>query len=445
MGKRYFGTDGIRGCVGEEPITPEFMLKLGWAVGRVFRRDGKRNRVLIGKDTRLSGYMFESALEAGLAAAGIDVALLGPIPTPAIAHLTRTYRAVAGIVISASHNPYNDNGVKFFSSQGMKLPDEVELAIEEQLAQPMTLIDPSQLGKAARFEDAKGRYIEFCKSTVQFNMSFSGLRIVLDCAEGATYQVAPSVFREMGAYVESIGVTPDGLNINKNIGSTHPEALREKVLASGADLGIAFDGDGDRVVMVDHKGEIVDGDELLYIIAMDRKSRGRLPGGVVGTLMTNYGTELAFKEAGIPFERARVGDRYVMEVLAKNGWLLGGEGSGHLVALDCTTTGDGIISALQVLAAMVGSGKSLHDIKQGMHKLPQLMINVRVKERKDPMSIEAVREAVSVAEKQLAGQGRVLLRPSGTEPVIRVMAEGRDAALVEKVTQALASVVEASM
>ncbi|MBK8974190.1 MAG: phosphoglucosamine mutase [Hahellaceae bacterium] len=445
MGKRYFGTDGIRGCVGEEPITPEFMLKLGWAVGRVFRRDGKRNRVLIGKDTRLSGYMFESALEAGLAAAGIDVALLGPIPTPAIAHLTRTYRAVAGIVISASHNPYNDNGVKFFSSQGMKLPDEVELAIEEQLAQPMTLIDSSQLGKAARFEDAKGRYIEFCKSTVQFNLSFSGLKVVLDCAEGATYQVAPSVFREMGAHVESIGVTPNGLNINENIGSTHPEALREKVLASGADVGIAFDGDGDRVVMVDHKGEIVDGDELLYIIAMDRKQKGRLPGGVVGTLMTNYGAELAFREAGIPFERARVGDRYVMEVLSKNGWLLGGEGSGHLVALDCTTTGDGIISALQVLAAMVSSGKSLHDIKQGMQKLPQLMINVRVSERKDPMSIEAIRRAADAAEQRLAGQGRVLLRPSGTEPLIRVMAEGRDASLVQQVAKELAAIVEASM
>jgi phosphoglucosamine mutase len=445
MVKRYFGTDGIRGRVGEEPITPDFMLRLGWAIGRVFRRDGKRNRVLIGKDTRLSGYMFESSLEAGLAAAGVDVALLGPIPTPAIAYLTRTYRAVAGIVISASHNPFYDNGVKFFSALGMKLPDEIELAIEQQLDVPMTLVEPHQLGKAARFEDAKGRYIEFCKSTVQFNMSFSGIRMVVDCAQGATYQVAPSVFREMGALVETIGVSPDGMNINEAIGSTHPEALRAKVLETGADLGIAFDGDGDRVVMVDHRGEIVDGDELLYIIAMDRLAGNRLQGGVVGTLMTNYGVELAFREAGIPFERARVGDRYVMELLARKGWILGGEGSGHLIALDCTTTGDGIISALQVLAAMINSGKSLHDIKQGMEKLPQHMINVRVGDRKDPLSVEAIRAAVKRAEQQLEGQGRILLRSSGTEPVVRVMAEGRDESLVAAVTRDLAAVVEASM
>ena len=445
MSRRYFGTDGIRGRVGEEPITPDFMLRLGWAVGRVFRRDGKRNRVLIGKDTRLSGYMFESALEAGLAAAGIDVALLGPMPTPAIAYLTRTYRAVAGIVISASHNPYYDNGVKFFSAQGTKLPDDIEAAIEEQLDFPVTLVDPHLLGKAARFEDAKGRYIEFCKSTVQFNLSFSGIRMVVDCAQGATYQVAPSVFREMGAHVETIGVAPDGMNINEAIGSTHPAALRSRVLETGADLGIAFDGDGDRVIMVDHRGEIVDGDELLYIIAMDRLARGRLQGGVVGTQMTNYGVELAFREAGIAFERARVGDRYVMEVLVRNGWQLGGEGSGHLIALDCTTTGDGIISALQVLVAMVNTGKSLHDIKQGMDKLPQHMINVRIRERCDLLANDAIRNALRQAEQKLEGQGRVLLRPSGTEPVVRVMAEGRDESLVLAVARDLAAVVEASL
>lgn len=445
MSRRYFGTDGIRGRVGEDPITPDFMLKLGWAVGSVFRREGRRNRVLIGKDTRLSGYMFESALEAGLAAAGVDVALLGPMPTPAVAYLTRTYRAVAGIVISASHNPYDDNGVKFFSSQGMKLPDEEELAIEAFLQQPFTLVPPHQLGKAARFEDAKGRYIEFCKSAVPFNMSFAGLRIVLDCAQGATYQVAPSVFREMGAQVDVLASQPDGMNINDGCGSTHPENLRLRVLETGADLGIAFDGDGDRVVMVDHLGEVVDGDELLYIIAMDRRAGQRLQGGVVGTLMTNYGVELAFAEAGVPFERAKVGDRYVMEMLLRNNWVLGGESSGHLVSLDCTTTGDGIISALQVLAAMMRAGKSLREIKQGMQKLPQHLINVRVRERRDPLTVEKVRLALEGAEARLSGQGRVLLRPSGTEPVIRVMAEGRNDALVRQVTEELAMVVEASM
>ncbi|WP_020407730.1 phosphoglucosamine mutase [Hahella ganghwensis] len=441
MGKEFFGTDGIRGKVGEGVITPEFMLKLGWAAGKVFRQEGKRNRVLIGKDTRISGYMFESALESGLAAAGVDVAMLGPMPTPAIAYLTRTFRACAGIVISASHNPHYDNGVKFFSAQGTKLPDEVELQIEDYLRQPMQVCDSSMLGKAARFEDAKGRYIEFCKSTVPFNISLSGLKIVLDCADGATYQVAPSVFRELGAKVETMGVSPDGLNINHQVGSTHPEALAAKVLESGADLGIAFDGDGDRVVMVDHKGEIVDGDELIFVIARDKQDKGRLSGGVVGTLMTNFGAELAFQKLGIPFVRAKVGDRYVMEMLQKNQWALGGEGSGHIVCLDCTTTGDGVISALQVLVAMVSQEKSLNELKQGMAKLPQHMINVRVANKVD-VEIDSIQAAVKVAEEQLAGKGRVLLRPSGTEPVIRVMAEGEDEGLVVAVTQELAKAVE---
>ncbi len=445
MKKQFFGTDGIRGKVGEGPITPEFMLKLGWATGKVFRQSGKRNRVLIGKDTRISGYMFESALEAGLAAAGVDVALLGPMPTPAIAYLTRTFRARAGIVISASHNPYYDNGIKFFSAEGVKLPDSVELAIESHLANAMDVLPSNELGKAARFEDAKGRYIEFCKSTIPFNMSFNGLRIVLDCAEGATYQVAPSVFKELGAKIEVIGANPDGLNINKEIGSTSPEKLIAKVKETGADLGIAFDGDGDRVVMVDHTGALVDGDELLYIIACDKQRQQRLKGGVVGTLMTNFGAELAFKEMNIPFVRAKVGDRYVMEILTNNNWQLGGEGSGHIVCLDCTTTGDGIISALQVLAAMSAQEKSLADLKKGMRKLPQQLINVRVAQRVDLGKHSGIQDAVARAEQQLAGKGRVLLRSSGTEPVIRVMAEGEDEQLVKVVTQNLAQVVEESV
>ncbi|MBU6951997.1 phosphoglucosamine mutase [Hahella sp. HN01] len=445
MSKEYFGTDGIRGRVGEGPITPEFMLKLGWAAGRVFRQEGRRNRVLIGKDTRISGYIFESALESGLAAAGVDVAMLGPMPTPAIAYLTRTFRACAGIVISASHNPFNDNGVKFFSAEGTKLPDSTEEQIEHFIRQPMEIVPSSQLGKAARFEDAKGRYIEFCKSTVPFHMSFAGMRVVLDCAQGATYQVAPSVFKELGAKVETIGVTPDGLNINHEIGSTHPDQLAAKVVETGADLGIAFDGDGDRVVMVDHKGEIVDGDEILYIIARDKMRKGRLKGGVVGTLMTNFGAELAFGELGIPFERANVGDRYVMEALLRNDWCLGGEGSGHIVCLDRTTTGDGIISSLQVLAALSDLGITLHEAKKGMSKLPQHMINVRVSQKVDIKGHVTIQSAIASAEKQFAGKGRVLLRPSGTEPVIRVMAEGEDEAKVRSIVAELAKIVEGSV
>lgn len=439
--KQYFGTDGIRGEVGKGVITPEFVLKLGWAVGQVFKKDGQKNSVIIGKDTRISGYMFESALEAGLSAAGVNVGLLGPMPTPAIAYLTRTFRASAGIVISASHNPYYDNGIKFFSSTGHKLDDELELKIEEYLDKPVGVVDSASLGKAYRVADAEGRYIEYCKSTVPSMMTLSGMKIVLDCAHGATYQVAPAVFSELGAQVISIGNKPDGLNINKQVGSTHPEALVAAVIESGADLGIAFDGDGDRVLMVDHLGEVVDGDELIYIIARSRHQAGRLGGGVVGTLMTNFGAELAFQQLGVPFARANVGDRYVMEMLVKNNWKLGGEGSGHIVCLDNTTTGDGIVSALQVMIALAESGASLHDLKKGMTKMPQLTVNVRVEQKFNPDEFPVVKKAVEDAVTKMNGEGRILLRPSGTEPVIRVMAEGSDHALVEEIAHSLADVV----
>ncbi|HEX9803224.1 MAG TPA: phosphoglucosamine mutase, partial [Gammaproteobacteria bacterium] len=392
MTRKYFGTDGIRGKVGEFPITPEFVLKLGWAAGRVLAR-GKGGKVVIGKDTRISGYMFESALEAGLSAAGVDILLLGPMPTPAIAYLTRTLHADAGIVISASHNPFEDNGIKFFSADGTKLPDEVERAIEAELDKPMEMAPPAELGKARRVTDAAGRYIEFCKSTFPRNLNLEGLKMVVDCANGATYHVAPAVFRELGAEVLPLANNPDGLNINVDCGSTHPDRLREAVLAEGAHLGIAFDGDGDRVLMVDHQGELVDGDELLFIIASARRAREGLP-GVVGTLMTNLGMEHALKQAGIGFERARVGDRYVMEKLLQHGWTLGGEGSGHLICLDCTTTGDGIISAAQVLRAMVELGKSLHELKSGMSKYPQVLINVRLSRQLDVMAQPPVQQAL---------------------------------------------------
>ena len=445
MGRKYFGTDGIRGCLGEGAITPEFMLKLGWACGQVFKKEKARNRVIIGKDTRISGYLFESALEAGLSSAGMDVRLLGPMPTPAVAYLTRTYRASAGIVISASHNPYQDNGIKFFSSKGMKLGDEVELEIESWLEKDLEVVAPDQLGKAKRIDDAVGRYVEFCKSTIPSVMSLDGLKIVLDCAHGATYQVAPYVFRELGAEVLTIGVQPDGLNINKDVGSTSPQALVDKVLECQADLGIAFDGDGDRVVMVDHKGEVVDGDELIYIIAKNRKTSGRLDGGVVGTLMTNYGAELAFADLGIPFLRAKVGDRYVMELLKQNDWQLGGEGSGHIVCFDKATTGDGIVSALQVLIAVWREGKSLHELKSSMNKLPQILKNVRIKEKMDPMQNERIAAAVNQQQERFAGKGRVLLRASGTEPLIRVMAEGENPDLVSSVVDELVSEVSGAI
>ncbi len=441
MAKRFFGTDGIRGKVGEAPITPDFVLKLGWAAGQVFRDKGPAH-VLVGKDTRISGYMFESALEAGLSAAGVDTQLLGPMPTPGIAYLTRTLRAKAGIVISASHNPYPDNGIKFFSSAGKKLPDEVEKAIEAQLDRPMTTVAPDQLGKATRIVDARGRYIEFCKSTVPACMDLSGLHVVLDCAHGATYHIAPHVFSDVGARVDCIGVHPNGLNINAGCGSMHPEALQREVMARGADLGIAFDGDGDRVLMVDHTGVLVDGDEILYIIALSRQAAGKLEGPVVGTLMTNLGLEHALAERGIPLLRAQVGDRYVMEMLEAHGGMVGGESSGHIICLDRTTTGDGIVSALQVLAEMWRTGKSLHELKQGMRKYPQVLHNVRVRTKPAQLeTIASIWNAKQAVEHKLNGTGRVLLRASGTEPVIRIMVEGQDAVLIDQLAQELAAVV----
>jgi phosphoglucosamine mutase len=438
--KKYFGTDGIRGRVGEYPVTADFMLKLGWAAGRVLGTSSG-DRVIIGKDTRISGYMFESALEAGLSAAGVDVRLLGPMPTPAIAYLTRTLHACAGIVISASHNAYADNGIKFFSSEGTKLPDDVELAIEAELEEPMVTVESCKLGKAERVPDAAGRYIEFCKSTIPLILSLKGLKIVVDCANGATYQVAPSVFDELGAEVVAVGVEPDGLNINQGCGSTKPELLQEIVLAQKADLGIALDGDGDRVIMIDHKGNLVDGDELLFIIALSRQTEGTLNGGVVGTLMSNLGLEHALLSRDIAFSRARVGDRYVLELLKQSSSMIGGESSGHIICLDRTTTGDGIVSALQVLAAMVKSGKTLYELKAGMHKYPQRMINVPVSKQVDLDSFPVVQDAVRSAERRLAGRGRVLLRPSGTEPLVRVMVEGEDAEQVNEEADNLASIV----
>ena len=439
MGKRYFGTDGVRGRVGEYPITAEFMLKLGWAVGRVLQAKGF-NKVVIGKDTRISGYMFESALEAGLSAAGVNIALLGPMPTPGIAYLTRTLHACAGIVVSASHNPYYDNGIKFFSRNGQKLPDEIEEQIEELLERPLETVGPDALGKAERIVDAAGRYIEFCKSTVPASTSFASLKIVVDCAHGATYHIAPSVFNEMGATVIPIGIAPDGLNINQDCGSTKPAVLCETVVEQGADLGIAFDGDGDRVIMVDHRGEVLDGDELMFIIARDRLRTGSHFNAVVGTLMTNLGLELALRALGLDLYRVKVGDRYVMERLLAEKLILGGENSGHIICLDRTSTGDGIISALQVLAAMLHSGKTLHDLKAGMSKYPQVLINVSVTGSVD-LRRSPIQEAIKAVESQLGDHGRVLLRPSGTEPVVRVMVEGADAGVVERHARELADVV----
>ncbi|MDN3554729.1 phosphoglucosamine mutase [Halomonas maura] len=428
MSRRYFGTDGIRGTVGEAPITPDFMLKLGWATGRVLARESGQARVLIGKDTRISGYMFESALEAGLSAAGVDVILLGPMPTPAIAYLTRTFRADAGIVISASHNPFADNGIKFFSAEGVKLADAVEADIESMLDEPLTTVAPDALGKAKRVDDAAGRYIEFCKSTLPERVSLHGLKMVIDCAHGATYHIAPSVFRELGAQVSVIGAAPDGLNINHEVGSTHPTALRAAVIQRGADLGVAFDGDGDRVLMVDAGGREIDGDDILYLIARDRHGRGDLGGGVVGTLMSNFGLAAALEAMAIPFERAKVGDRYVMERLAANGWQLGGESSGHIVCGHVQTTGDGIVSALQVLSIMVREGRPLGELLAGLEKAPQMLVNVRLSpgaDAKSLMEAPSLKSAVAAVEAELGDQGRVLLRPSGTEPLIRVMVEGR--------------------
>ena len=441
--RRYFGTDGIRGKVGETPINAEFVLKLGWAAGRVLARtQGGPGKVLIGKDTRISGYMFESALQAGLSAAGVDIHLLGPMPTPAIAYLTRTLHCQAGIVISASHNPYYDNGIKFFSAQGNKLADELELAIEAELGKTMFTVDSAELGKAERVRDAAGRYIEFCKGSIPSIMELRGLKIVVDCAHGATYHVAPNVFRELGAEVITIGVEPDGLNINHDIGSTHPQATQMAVLEHGADLGIAFDGDGDRVIMVDHKGEVADGDELLYIIAKSRMDAGTLRGAVVGTVMSNLGLEHALRAINVEFKRAAVGDRHVLEMMREHGCWIGGESSGHIICLDRTTTGDGIVAALQVVAEMVRSGRTLHDLKTGMTKFPQCMVNVRVAPGFDLRAAESVQRAYRELMTELNDRGRILLRASGTEPVIRVMVEGIDADLVQSHAQRLARVVQ---
>lgn len=444
MTKRYFGTDGIRGKVGVAPITPDFMLKLGWAAGKVFAREG-RSKIIIGKDTRISGYMFESALEAGLSAAGVDVLLLGPMPTPAIAYLTRTFHCNAGIVISASHNPYYDNGIKFFSAQGTKLPDEIEHAIEAQMDMAMTTVEAAQLGKARRIDDAAGRYIEFCKGTVSGDLNLRGLKVVLDCANGATYHIAPKVLAELGADVIDIASSPDGLNINEDCGATSTRLLEKVVVAEQADLGIALDGDGDRLIMVDHQGETVDGDELLFIIAQELHRQGLLKGGVVGTLMSNFGLEQALKQADIPFIRAKVGDRYVMEALAENDWCLGGESSGHLVCRHLTSTGDGIVAALQVLRAMIVNGATLHGLKQGMNKMPQKMINVRLSEKKDVVNLPSVQAAITDVETRLGDRGRVLLRPSGTEPLVRVMVEGDDPVWIDELCQELVAVVEQAL
>ncbi|MFO1418735.1 MAG: phosphoglucosamine mutase [Methylotetracoccus sp.] len=445
MSKKFFGTDGIRGRVGDYPITPDFMLKLGWAAGRVFADEVGHHDVVIGKDTRISGYMFESALEAGLSAAGVNTQLLGPMPTPAIAYLTRTFRASAGIVISASHNAYPDNGIKFFSAEGTKLPDELEQRIEEQLERPMTTVASSELGRARRIEDAAGRYIEFCKATIPARMDFSGMRIVVDCAHGATYHIAPLVFSEIGATVIPIGVQPNGLNINEGVGATKPDTLQKAVLSEQADLGIALDGDGDRVIMVDHRGEIVDGDELLFIIARSRLRQERLRGPVVGTLMSNLGLEHALAKLGVDLKRAAVGDRYVLELMEQSDSLVGGEGSGHIICLDRSTTGDGIIAALQVLAEMQMRQARLYDLKSGMSKYPQCLVNVRLREKVDVDANSTIQKAKHDIEQRLNGSGRVLLRASGTEPLIRVMVEGQDAELVHTLANRLADDVRQAL
>lgn len=443
--KKYFGTDGIRGHVGEYPITPDFMLKLGWAAGKVFARSGGlRSKILIGKDTRVSGYMFEAALEAGLASAGVDIHMLGPMPTPAVAYLTRTFQAQAGIVISASHNAFQDNGIKFFAGDGTKLPDETELAIEGFLGCNITTVGSAEIGKATRIPDAAGRYIEYCKRTVPGHAVLQGLKMVIDCAHGSTYHIATNVFSELGASVKAIGVSPNGMNINQGCGSTSPQQLVTEVLAEQADIGIAFDGDGDRVMMVDHLGNVVDGDELLYIIARDRRRRNVGFGGVVGTLMSNLGLELGLEALDVPFIRTDVGDRYVMEMLKKKNWQLGGESSGHIVCLDVTSTGDGIVSALQVLAAMMQSEATLHDLRSKMTKMPQHMVNVKVSNKSAVISHPDVLAAVAALERKLAGRGRVLLRPSGTEALVRVMVEGEDEAAVTGHAGELAEVVASS-
>jgi phosphoglucosamine mutase len=442
MTKKYFGTDGIRGKVGHSHITPEFALKLGWAAGRVLAKDGAK-KVLIGKDPRISGYMLEAALQAGLTAAGLRPTLLGPMPTPAIAYLTRTFRATAGVVISASHNPYYDNGIKFFSGQGTKLSEKVELEIEAEIDKPLICAESADLGKAYRIKDAAGRYIEFCKSTFPSKYNLKGLKIVVDCANGATYHIAPSVFNELGAKVIPMGVSPNGTNINLNCGATSMDAISKRVVEEGADFGIAFDGDGDRVMMVDHTGYVLDGDELLYIIARNKLRAGTLLGGVVGTKMSNLGLELALKTLGVPFERSDVGDRHVMELMIKNNWCLGAENSGHVICSEFLSTGDGIVSGLQAISAICSSRMSLHDLRQGMKKFPQTLVNVRFDDSIDPLQDKNVLKEKARIEKLLGDNGRVLLRKSGTEPVFRVMVEANEAEEVVKgYAQAIADKVK---
>lgn len=441
--RKYFGTDGVRGKVGTYPITPDFALKLGWAAGKVLASQGSRT-VLIGKDTRISGYMLESALESGLAAAGLSAAFTGPMPTPAIAYLTRTFRAEAGIVISASHNPYYDNGIKFFSAQGTKLPDNIEEAIEAMLDQPMDCVESADLGKASRISDAAGRYIEFCKSTFPAHLGLDGYKIVVDCANGATYHIAPNVLRELGAEVIEIGTDPNGININEKCGATDVKALQEKVLETKADVGLAYDGDGDRIMMVDHLGNKVDGDQILFIIAREALRSGQLKGGVVGTLMSNMSLEIALKMLGVPFVRANVGDRYVLEKMVEYGWTLGGENSGHIIIADKNTTGDGIIASLAVLSAMVQHRLSLNELASAVKLFPQVLINVRFAGGANPLESEAVKAVAADVEKRLEGKGRILLRKSGTEPLIRVMVECEDGALAKQCAEEIAEAVKAN-
>ena len=441
--RKYFGTDGVRGKVGTYPITPDFALKLGWAAGKVLASQGSRT-VLIGKDTRISGYMLESALEAGLAAAGLTAAFTGPMPTPAVAYLTRTFRLEAGIVISASHNPYYDNGIKFFSAEGTKLPDHIEEAIEAMLDQPMDCVESAELGKARRINDAAGRYIEFCKSTFPAHLGLDGYKIVVDCANGATYHIAPNVLRELGAEVIEIGATPNGININEKCGATDVKALQEKVLETKADVGLAYDGDGDRIMMVDHLGNKVDGDQILFIIAREALRSGQLKGGVVGTLMSNMSLEIALKMLGVPFVRANVGDRYVLEKMVEHNWTLGGENSGHIIIADKNTTGDGIIASLAVLSAMVQHRLSLNELASAVKLFPQVLINVRFAGGDNPLESEAVKAVAADVEKRLEGKGRILLRKSGTEPLIRVMVECEDGVLAKQCAEEIAEAVKAN-
>ena len=439
--RKYFGTDGVRGKVGTYPITPDFALKLGWAAGKVLASQGSK-MVLIGKDTRISGYMLESALEAGLAAAGLSAAFTGPMPTPAIAYLTRTFRAEAGIVISASHNPYYDNGIKFFSAKGTKLPDEIEEAIEAMLEQPMDCVESAELGKASRINDAAGRYIEFCKGTFPAHLGLEGYKIVVDCANGATYHIAPNVLRELGAEVIEIGTDPNGLNINEKCGATDVTALQAKVVETKADVGLAYDGDGDRIMMVDHLGNKIDGDQILFIIAREALRSGQLKGGVVGTLMSNMSLEIALKMLGVPFLRANVGDRYVLEKMVENDWTLGGENSGHIIIADKNTTGDGIVASLAVLAAMAQHKLSLNELASAVKLFPQVLINVRFAGGDNPLESDAVKSVAAEVEKRLEGKGRILLRKSGTEPLIRVMVECQDATLAQQCAEEIAEAVK---